>query len=86
MQRLEVNGHMFHTDARMALLRLTPVLEPASLILIDCTRAAWDGPRPFRLAPLTSAADLHLDRHALARIGQNGHSSSGVTERTLCVE
>lgn len=84
--RVEVGGSAFHTDARIALLRLSSLLEPISLTLIDGTEAAWTGPHPFSVGPLTSAADLHLDRHGLSRVSEAGTSRVDITERTLCAE
>ena len=85
-QRVEVDGSVFYTDARIALLRLSSLLEPTSLTLIDGTKAAWTGPHPFSVGPLTSAADLHLDRHGLSRVSEAGPSRMDITERTLCAE
>jgi len=87
LQHVDVGGDgALRTDARIALLRLSPGNEPRSLILVDGTQAAWTGPRPFNVAGLTSAADLHLDREALSRLGQHSQSSADRTEPTLCAE
>jgi heparinase II/III-like protein len=86
VQRVEIAGGAFHTDARITLLRLSSLLEPTSLTLIDGTEAAWAGPGPFSVGPLTAAVDLHLDRHALSHTSRDGQSDPDITEPTLCVE
>jgi len=89
LQYVEVGGSRFHTDARIALLGLSSVFEPTSLTLIDGTAAAWTGRRPFSVGPFTSAADLHLDHRALARLSTNaqpGRTTMNTAERTLCAE
>jgi Heparinase II/III-like protein/Heparinase II/III N-terminus len=77
-QHVDAGGNRFHTDARIAVLCLSPDFEPTSLTLIDGTLAAWTGPQSFHLDPLTSAADLHLDRSTLARLG-HGRTTSVVS-------
>jgi hypothetical protein len=89
LQEVELSGSEFHTDARIAVLYLSRRLEPMSLTLIDGTLAAWTGPQPFNLEPFTSAADLHLDRIALARLSHGGRRASSTADsakRTICAE
>jgi hypothetical protein len=88
-QLVDAGGNRFHTDARIAVLCLSPDFEPTSLTLIDGTLAGWTGPQSFHLDPLTSAAGLHLDRSTLARLGHGGPrawSAVDTTERTICAE
>ena len=85
-QHMKVRGDEFHTDARMALLEFSASLEPVSLVLIDATYADWTGRGQFSVGPLTSAADLHLDRSALARASRSASSNVDSAERTLCAE
>jgi hypothetical protein len=88
-QHVDASGNRFHTDARIAVLCLSPDFEPTSLTLIDGTLASWTGPQSFHLGPLTSAADLHLDRSTLARLGHGGPpawSAVDTAERTICAE
>lgn len=85
-QHVKVEGNEFHSDARIALLEFSPLLEPLSLVLIDATYADWTGRSRFSVGPLTSAADLHLDRGALARASRSASSNADRAERTLCAE
>jgi hypothetical protein len=89
LQTVDTCGHEFHTDARIAVLCLSSLFEPTSLTLIDGSQAAWTGPRGFRL-DRSPAADLHLDRSALARLSdrqQPARSAVGAgAVRTICAE
>ena len=89
VQRVNVCGNEFHTDAQIAVLRLSAASEPTSLTLIAATRAEWNGPHPFEYGPRTSAADLHLDRCALGeliRSAQQTQSQNDSMERMTCAE
>jgi len=89
LQRMEVSGNEFHTDAQIAVLGLSAMLEPTSLTLVDATTAVWTGACPFRLGPRTSAADLHLDRTAVLRLSRSTERpipDRGSMERITCVE
>jgi len=88
-QHLEIGASAFHTDARIALLEFSSALEPTSLLLIDGSAAAWTGRGRFSIGPFRSAADLHLDRGALARLTKNDQPvqpTMNDMERTLCAE
>jgi hypothetical protein len=88
-QRMVVCGNEFHTDAQIAVLRLSATSEPTSLTLIGATRAGWNGPHPFEFGPCTSAADLHLDRCAVFRLirsAQQTQSQNDSMERITCAE
>jgi hypothetical protein len=88
-QRIHLDGNEFHTDARLALLGLSRSYEPTFLTLIEATTAVWTGPSGFQVQPLSSAADLHLDRTALIRLSHGGSGDRSIvntTERTLCAE
>jgi Heparinase II/III-like protein/Heparinase II/III N-terminus len=84
-QHMKIAGSEFHTDARIAVLQLSASREPTSLSLINGTGADWNGRGPFSVGPLTSAADLHLDRDALVRATRRAPSNVSA-ERTLCAE
>jgi len=89
VQAIGLNGNEFHTDARIAVLCLSRRLQPISLTLIDAALAAWNGPWPFSLEPLTSAADLHLNQTALERLSYGespARSANDSTKRTICAE
>jgi heparinase II/III-like protein len=89
VQRMDVCGNEFHTDAQIAVLRLSATSEPTSLTLIGATCAGWNGSHPFEFGPCTSAADLHLDRCAvlgLIRSAQPTQVDSESRERITCVE
>jgi len=89
VQRVDVCGNEFHTDAQIAVLRLSATSEPTSLTLIGATRAGWDGPHAFGFGPCTSAADLHLDRCALLRLSRSAQpvpSQNDSMERITCAE
>ncbi|HEU4938834.1 MAG TPA: alginate lyase family protein [Vicinamibacterales bacterium] len=89
VQRMEACGNEFHTDAQIAVLRLSATSEPTSLTLIGATRAGWNGPQPFEFGPCTSAADLHLNRWALLRLirsAQQTRSQTDSMERITCAE
>lgn len=63
-------GGRLATDARMAVLRLSDSGEPVSLTLIGASIATWTGAGhgDFKVGPLDSAADLHLNRISLGRL------------------
>jgi len=88
VQRIEVCGNEFHTDAQIAVLRLSATSEPISLTLIGATRAGWNGPHAFGFGPATSAADLHLDRTAMLRLSRSTPQAQARKdrERVICVE
>ena len=68
LQYVTAWGGRLATDARVALLRLSPSGEPMSLVAIDATVASWNGCARFDIGPRTSAEDLHLDRAGLTRL------------------
>jgi hypothetical protein len=70
VQRVSGCGGELVTDARMAILRVSPSGEPISLGLIDGTVAAWTGRGAFRVGTFPAAEDLHLDRTALGRLSR----------------
>jgi len=89
VQRMDVGGNEFHTDAQIAVLRLSATSAPTSLTLIGATRAGWNGPHPFEFGPCTSAADLHLDRCAVSRLIRSAHetqSQNDSMEQITCAE
>lgn len=86
-QRVATSSGTLTTDARLAVLRLSPAAEPLSLTLIEGSCATWTGAGAFTLGPLPSAEDLHLDQAGLVRLSRDG-SNSGINsvDTTLCVE
>jgi hypothetical protein len=75
--RVRFAGGTFITDARMAMLRLSPAGEPFALDLIDTRAATWTGRRPFDLPPFIAAQDLHMDRRALRRLSRGEARPAG---------
>lgn len=65
-----VDGHVFLTDARVAVLRLSDG-EPGSLIFIDGRSAAWSGKQGFSMDFPGRAEDLHLDLAAQRRLSHD---------------
>jgi hypothetical protein len=77
VQRIAACGGELATDARMALLRVSQSGQPISLVLIDASVATWTGMhREWRIGPLDSAADLHLDGIALDRLNHKTSRSA----------
>ena len=68
LQHVTAWGGRLATDARVALLRLSPSGEPMSLVAVDATVASWNGCGGFDIGPRTSAGDLHLNRAGLMRL------------------
>jgi hypothetical protein len=87
LHRIAAAGGEFATDARISVLWLSPTGEPASLLLIEGTEASWSGRGGFRLPPMRSAADLHLNGVDLARLNLTFERFSTVSaDGTLCAE
>lgn len=89
VQVVEADGIRFHTDARIAVLVLSPLFEPRSLTMIDGSLAEWAGPRSFHFDRLPSAADLHLDNNAIERLSHARRQPRSAAEsavRTICAE
>ena len=86
-QRVAASSGTLTTDARLAVLRLSPAAEPLSLTLIEGSCATWTGVGAFTLGPLPSAEDLHLDQAGLVRLSRDS-SNSGISsvDTTVCVE
>lgn len=84
-QHLEFRGSVFQTDARIALLEFSSLVQPTSLIVIDGCSAGWTGPGRFSIGPFPAATDLHLDRSTLVRLSKNAETMNH-TEPTICAE
>ena len=80
VQEMSGWGGRLATDARAALLQLSPSGQPLALVLVDATLASWSGTVEFSVGPLASAADLHLDRTSLESLG-NCATSTAVGSR-----
>jgi len=73
LHRVPVKGAEFLTDARVALMWLTPSGRPVSADLIDGRWAAWTGDGAFSFAAEDEAANLHLD---LSDVGSSAESNA----------
>jgi hypothetical protein len=76
MQEVAGWGGTLRTDARSALIQLSPTGDPLSLVLVDATMASWSGHVEFLVGPLASAADLHLDRISLGKLSHDVASTA----------
>jgi hypothetical protein len=70
-QRIDHPSGALTTDARAAVLHLSPDGQPRALSLIEARYATWTGRGAFELGPLAEAQDLHLGMAALTRLSRS---------------
>ena len=76
IHRVSVPRGQLATDARLAILRLSPAGEPLTISAIGARSLEWRGLGGFKTSPTREARDLHFDSAALRR---NHTDVSGVT-------